>query len=110
MTEVLIEAKKLTKCYEEKQALDNFSLEIHKGSVHAFIGANGAGKTTFFRIMLGLLSPTSGSCSILGYDSQHLTPRARGLAWLLFVAPTVTASSVISVDGASEIHQAMAKQ
>jgi ABC-2 type transport system ATP-binding protein len=78
MTDIVIEAKNLTKRYAQKTALNDLSIKIHKGGVHTFIGPNGAGKSTFFRMLLGFVSPTLGSCHILGHDCQHLTPAARG--------------------------------
>ncbi len=48
-----------------------------RGSVFAFIGRNGAGKTTTIRMILGLLAPTRGSSTILGYESMALPPEAR---------------------------------
>ena len=77
MTEYVIETRALTKRYGSKLALDNLDLQIPRGRIHAIVGANGAGKSTLFRILLGFLAPTSGECSILGYDSQALTPSLR---------------------------------
>ncbi len=50
-------------------ALDNLTLDIQPGVI-GFVGANGAGKSTFIRILLGLLPPTSGTATILGLDCQ----------------------------------------
>jgi ABC-2 type transport system ATP-binding protein len=50
---------------------------VPRGSVFAFIGRNGAGKTTTIRMILGLLEPTRGSSTILGYDSAALPPASR---------------------------------
>jgi ABC-2 type transport system ATP-binding protein len=50
---------------------------VPRGSVFAFIGRNGAGKTTTIRMVLGLLEPTLGSSSILGYPSAGLPPQVR---------------------------------
>ncbi len=65
----LISARELTKHYPGVQALDNLTLDIEPGII-GFVGANGAGKSTFIRILLGLLEPTSGSASVLGFDVQ----------------------------------------
>ena len=65
----LISARELTKHYPGVHALDNLTLDIEPGVI-GFVGANGAGKSTFIRILLGLLTPTSGSASVLGFDSQ----------------------------------------
>ena len=65
----LISARELTKHYPGVQALDTLTLDIEPGII-GFVGANGAGKSTFLRILLGLLAPTSGSASVLGFDVQ----------------------------------------
>ena len=63
----LISARDLTKTYPGVQALDGLTVDIEPGII-GFVGANGAGKSTFLRILLGLLQPTSGSVSVLGFD------------------------------------------
>jgi ABC-2 type transport system ATP-binding protein len=50
-------------------ALDDVSLAVAQGEIHALLGPNGAGKTTLLRIFLGLLEPTSGTASVVGFDS-----------------------------------------
>ena len=56
---------RLTKQYENKIAVDRMSLNLEKG-VTGLLGANGAGKTTLMRMMVGLLSPTSGEITYYG--------------------------------------------
>ena len=64
----LIEAKALTKRYgAHVTALDGLTLEVEPGII-GLVGANGAGKSTFIKILLGLLAPTSGSASVMGLD------------------------------------------
>jgi ABC-2 type transport system ATP-binding protein len=66
--EALIETRELTKRYgKHVLALDSLSLAIGPG-VTGVVGANGAGKSTLIKILLGLLEPTSGSASLLGFD------------------------------------------
>ncbi len=63
-----IKVNNLTKRYPSKLALDNISF-YHKGKgVIGYLGPNGAGKTTTFKILAGLLKPTSGSVFIDGFD------------------------------------------
>jgi ABC-2 type transport system ATP-binding protein len=57
-------------------ALDDLTLAIESGIV-GLVGANGAGKSTFLRILLGLLAPTSGSAAVLGLDVRHEGSRIR---------------------------------
>jgi ABC-2 type transport system ATP-binding protein len=64
----LIEATALTKRYgAHVTALDGLTLEVEPGII-GLVGANGAGKSTFIKILLGLLAPTSGSASVMGLD------------------------------------------
>lgn len=66
--EYAVELNNLTKKYGQLTAVDNLSLNIPSGSIFGFLGPNGSGKTTTIRIICGVLSPTSGSGRILGYD------------------------------------------
>lgn len=75
--EPVIQARRLTRYFGRKCAVDTVSFNVPRGSVFAFIGRNGAGKTTTIRMILGLLEPTRGSSSILGYESMTLPPEAR---------------------------------
>jgi ABC-2 type transport system ATP-binding protein len=71
--EVVIRTENLTKIFErgkkhEVMALDKVSLEIRRGEVFGLLGPNGAGKTTLIRILVGLLSPTTGKAEVLSKD------------------------------------------
>lgn len=63
-----IEARRLTKVYGEKRALDHVDLRVEEGSIFGFLGPNGAGKTTTLRILTGLAHPTKGTVRVLGHD------------------------------------------
>src|SRR5215472_19284798 len=65
----LISARDLTKRYPGVNALDGLTVDVEPGII-GFVGANGAGKSTFIRILLGLLAPTSGTAAVLGFDVQ----------------------------------------
>ncbi|MCF0057029.1 sugar ABC transporter ATP-binding protein [Dyadobacter sp. CY356] len=60
MTHPILQIKNLTKSYSGIKALDVVQLTLQKGEVHALMGENGAGKSTFMKILIGLLSPDSG--------------------------------------------------
>jgi ABC-2 type transport system ATP-binding protein len=65
----------VTKRYGSLVALDNLSLSLNAGQVVALLGPNGAGKTTAVRLLLGLLSPTSGTVSVQGRDPRERLAR-----------------------------------
>ncbi|HND49722.1 MAG TPA: ATP-binding cassette domain-containing protein, partial [Anaerolineales bacterium] len=54
--------------YKTVKAVDGISFDIQPGEVVGFLGPNGAGKTTTLKMLSGLLHPTSGSLSVLGYE------------------------------------------
>lgn len=66
MSFFILETQDLTKRYQELAALDHINLQIEKGKIYGFIGQNGAGKTTFLRIITGLVFPTSGTLRLWG--------------------------------------------
>lgn len=68
MPEYAIEVKNLTKRFGRFVAVDNVSFNVEKGEIFGFLGANGAGKSTTIRMLCGLLTSTSGSASVAGYD------------------------------------------
>ncbi|MFA6084067.1 ABC transporter ATP-binding protein [Mucilaginibacter sp.] len=61
-------AEGLTKKFGDFTATDNLNLDVKKGEIFGFLGANGAGKTTAIRMLCGLLSPTSGKATVAGFD------------------------------------------
>lgn len=62
----VISLKNLTKQYGNFTAVSNLNLDIPRGEVFGFLGPNGAGKSTTLRMMLSLITPTSGEITILG--------------------------------------------
>jgi ABC-2 type transport system ATP-binding protein len=73
----VIQTERLTRYFGRKAAVYELDLRVPRGSVFAFLGRNGSGKTTTIRMLLGLLEPTRGSGKILGYDIRALPPEAR---------------------------------
>jgi ABC-2 type transport system ATP-binding protein len=63
-----VQAIGLTKRFGAFTAVDHVSFAVKRGSIFGFLGPNGAGKTTTIRILLGLLKPTSGKATVLGFD------------------------------------------
>ena len=68
MTEPAIDVHRLTKIFRGKTAVENIDLRMPRGQVWGFLGPNGSGKTTTIRMICGLLKPTSGTGTCLGYD------------------------------------------
>ena len=66
---------RLTKQYENKIAVDRVSLQLTNG-VYGLLGANGAGKTTFMRMLCGILKPTGGTVTFDGLDVSSEEYRA----------------------------------
>lgn len=63
-----VETKQLTRTFGKFSAVDNVDFYIPKGEIFGLLGPNGAGKTTIIRMLCGILKPSSGSASVLGYD------------------------------------------
>jgi ABC-2 type transport system ATP-binding protein len=61
-----IEVSGLTKVYGDRAALSNANFTVPSGSICGFVGPNGSGKTTTIRMLLGLITPTSGTAKVLG--------------------------------------------
>jgi ABC-type multidrug transport system ATPase subunit len=62
----VVRTRGLTKRYGEVRAVDAVDLEVADGDVYGFLGANGSGKSTTLRMLLGLVLPTSGDAQVLG--------------------------------------------
>lgn len=66
--ETVISVKDLTKRFGNFTAVDHITLQVRRGEIFGFLGANGAGKTTAMRMLCGLSLPTSGTGAVAGYD------------------------------------------
>ncbi len=64
----VIAARDLTRRFGSFTAVDHISFDVHPGEVFGFLGANGAGKTTAIRMLTGLLAPSDGSATVVGFD------------------------------------------
>lgn len=89
MEEAIIETKNLTKKYKHNTALNNINLKLEKGKVYGFIGKNGAGKTTFIRMITGLAFPTSGELSLFGNSREKELQEARRKIGALVEGPSL---------------------
>jgi len=73
LPEVAVEFCGVSKCYGDVAALNNVSFRLHAGELVSLLGANGAGKTTAVKLLLGLAAPNQGTIRIFGQN-----PRSRG--------------------------------
>lgn len=80
----VIEIKGLSKAYGAVKAVDNLSLRVKKGELFAFLGVNGAGKSTTINIMCGTLMPDSGSIIIDGLDADLYAEKVKNKLGIVF--------------------------
>jgi ABC-2 type transport system ATP-binding protein len=81
--ETAIRIEGLTKQFKDVTAVDHISFNVGCGEVYGFMGHNGAGKTTTIKILLGLVKPSAGSASVLGYDIDRNSLDVRRLSGYL---------------------------
>ena len=67
-SERVIDVQGITKRFGPRTVVNGIDLQVQRGEIYGFLGPNGSGKTTFIRILCGLLTPEAGSGSCLGYD------------------------------------------
>lgn len=72
-----IKVESLTKRFGNFTAVDSVDFSVKKGEIFGFLGANGAGKTTVIKMLCGLLTPTSGTAQVAGYDVQTQPERVK---------------------------------
>jgi ABC-2 type transport system ATP-binding protein len=73
----VIHVTDLTKSFGEFIAVDHISFDVNAGEVVGYLGPNGSGKTTTIRMLLGLLTPSSGQAQVLGFDSARQSEQVR---------------------------------
>src|ERR1700752_5202295 len=69
MSELAIQANELTRRFGDFTAVDHITFDVKAGEVFGFLGANGAGKTTAMRMLIGLLQPSGGTARVAGHDT-----------------------------------------
>jgi ABC-2 type transport system ATP-binding protein len=65
----IITAQALTRTFGAFKAVDAISFEVYEGEIFGFLGANGAGKTTAMKMLSGLLTPSAGKATVVGFDA-----------------------------------------
>ena len=119
-----VETHELTRTFGAQTAVDRLSLQVPEGSFYGFLGPNGAGKSTTINILTGLLAPTSGRATVLGYDvvgqdlevkrrigvvpdGLHLFERLHGEEHLRFVGEVHGLTAAVARQRAHELLEAM---
>ena len=80
MTQIL-KTENLTKTYGQKTVVNGVSMTINKGDIYGFIGVNGAGKTSFMKMILGITFPTSGSIEL--FEGENILEARRKIGSLV---------------------------
>ncbi len=77
MTEPVISVENLTRRFGDFVAVDHINFEVGAGEVVGYLGPNGSGKTTTIRMLLGLLEPSDGKATVLGFDAFKQSEQVR---------------------------------
>lgn len=77
MNEAVIKVENLTRHFGEFVAVDHVNFEVRAGEVVGYLGPNGSGKTTTIRMLLGLLAPSEGKATVLGFDAFNQSEEVR---------------------------------
>ncbi|MCS7011884.1 MAG: ABC transporter ATP-binding protein [Anaerolineales bacterium] len=80
MSETVIAAENLTRRFGDFTAVDHVNFSIRAGEIVGYLGPNGCGKTTTIRMLLGLLEPSEGRASVLGFDAFRQSEEVRARA------------------------------
>lgn len=86
--QIAVQTKHLVKCFGDNQVIKDCSMCIEQGTIYGFLGANGAGKTTVFKLLTGLLMPDLGSVEILGCNMLANRDKMLSQIGSLIEAPT----------------------
>jgi len=76
-TTLAVDARQLTRRFGKFVAVDALDMQVPRGQIFGFLGPNGSGKSTTIRMLTGLLIPTSGSATVLGYDIARESAQIR---------------------------------
>ena len=76
--EYVLKTENISKVYGTHRAVNKINMHIEKGAIYGFIGKNGAGKTTFMRMVAGLATPTEGSMELFGSNDLEKQRKRMG--------------------------------
>src|SRR5512139_3811031 len=77
MSEPVILVENLTRRFGDFVAVDHINFQVEAGEIVGYLGPNGSGKTTTIRMLLGLLAPSDGNATVLGYDVHKQSEQVR---------------------------------
>lgn len=89
MDKYIITTKNITKKYGKRIVLNGLSMNIKKGDIYAFIGENGAGKSTMIRVLTGLVIPNEGQVELFGYSKEDKIREERRRIGTLIDSPAL---------------------
>lgn len=75
--QAVIDVAGLTKVFGRKTVVDHIAMRVNRGEIYGFLGPNGSGKTTFIRMLCGLLRPDDGHGTCLGFDVREQAERIK---------------------------------
>lgn len=93
----LLQARELIKRYSGRTVVDRLSFHVHAGEIVGLLGRNGAGKTTSFRMTIGMITPDGGSVFFNGHDVTRLPMYKRAQAGMGYLAQQSTVFRNLSV-------------
>lgn len=113
----LVRLRRVVKRYPGVLAVDDVSLDVGRGEIHAVLGENGAGKSTLMKIIYGVVQPDAGTIDIDGYLKSFATPgdaRACGIGMVfqhfaLFESTTVVENVAVAMPGRPRLRELAAK-
>jgi ABC-2 type transport system ATP-binding protein len=76
-SEFAIDVRGVTKKFGDRTVVNDIAMQVRRGEIYGFLGPNGSGKTTFLRMLCGLLTPDGGSGQCLGFDFRRDTPEIK---------------------------------
>src|ERR1700722_11687608 len=94
----VIETSQLKKSYGDFEAVRDLNLSVAAGGITAFLGKNGAGKSTTIKMLLGMIFPTSGEGNLLGTPISELERRRESLRRVAYVAENMALYHYMTVE------------
>lgn len=83
MKENVLETSRLTKSYGSQKAVNNITMQMERGAIYGLIGKNGAGKTTFMKLISGLANPTEGEIRLFGKEGNSVAVDQKRIGLLI---------------------------